>query len=82
MQGVEPPIWSVLYNSGGRVVFASCRYFITSVTRFGEISPLWQNFKVFVFSLKVLLYNSQNSEPNWANLMTLDKLSLLLLTQY
>ena len=50
----------------------------TSVTRLGEISPLWQNLKVFGQLLKALFTIWQNCEPTlafilycWANLHAL-----------
>ena len=38
-----------------------------SVTRFGEISPLWQNFKSLWLLFEGLICIGQNFEPNWAN---------------
>ena len=38
-----------------------------SVTRFGEILPLWQNFKSLWLFFEGLFCIGQNIEPNWAN---------------
>ena len=40
-----------------------------SVTRFGKISPLWQNFKSLRLFLEDLFFIGQNFDPNWANFM-------------
>ena len=38
---------------------------MTSVTRIGEISPLWQNFKSLWLFFQGLFCIGQNFEPNW-----------------
>jgi len=55
---------------------------MSSVTRFGEISPLWQNLKTLWLFFEGLFYIGQNFEPNWAFFMMLDTFSLLLMAQY
>ena len=41
--------------------------FMTSVTRFGEISPLWQKFTSLWTIFDGLFLNWQNAEPTLAN---------------
>ena len=49
----------------------------SSVTRFGEISALWQNFKTLWESLDDLFSIWQNCKPNLENISLECKLSLL-----
>ena len=42
-----------------------------SATQFGEISPLWQNFKRFWAILEGLFCNWQNFEPTLAKIVML-----------
>ena len=39
----------------------------STVTRFGEFSPLWQNFKSLWLLFEGLFCIGQNFEPNWAH---------------
>ena len=41
--------------------------FAYSVTRFGEISPLWQNFKSIWLFFQGIFCFGQNFESNWQN---------------
>ena len=42
----------------------------------------WQNFKVFVYSLRLFLYSSENSEPNWANFYVIGHIFIVVIGQY
>ena len=52
------------------------RYFVFKsqpvLTRFGENSPLWQNFKSLLLFFEGLFCYGQNFEPNWSNFMIFD----------
>ena len=42
---------------------------LSSVTRFGEILPLWQNFLLPQILFECLFCIGQNVDPNWANIL-------------
>ena len=56
--------------------------FNTSVTRFGEISPLWQNFKSLWLFLRVYFVLGKILNPTGHIFRILGKFSLFLLAQY
>ena len=53
-----------------------------NVTRFGEISPLWQHFMNLCEMVKGLLYLCQIVEPTLAKWLFWDSNSMLYMAQY
>ena len=48
-----------------------------SVTRFGEILPLWQNFKSLWLFFEGLFCIWQTLEPNWANVFEIGQILIV-----
>ena len=63
--GDECSMGDVTSNRQYRKMFDKCIQ-VTTVTRFGEVSPLWQNVKKTNFILKGVFSFRQNFELIWA----------------
>ena len=50
-----------------------------SVTRFGEILPLWQNFESLWLLFEGLFCIGQNFEPNWAHFKDIGQIFIVVI---
>ena len=55
----------LLQDEGKKVVWGDCLRRRSSVTRFGEIPPIWQNFKIIMQFLRVQLVLGKLLKPLW-----------------